>query len=65
MNADQILKALKSGKLSERALLIIADMLSKEITACPPLHAFLIDEINRINKPLREQVDDAIKELDV
>lgn len=65
MNADQILKALKSGKLSEQALRIVSRAVYIRYLEEPTFWEPFVEEINRINKPLREQIDDAIKELDV
>jgi len=67
MNADQILFALKSGRLSETAILDIAVVLNEVLDRSDSKGRFfqLIKEIEQINKPIRQQIDDAIKELDV
>jgi len=67
MNADQILFALKSGRLYETAILDIAVVLNEVLDRSDSKGRFfqLIKEIEQINKPIRQQIDDAIKELDV
>lgn len=63
----QIITALKSGRLSETAILDIAIILNNvlERPGSKGLYYQLIKEIEQINKPTRQQVDNAIKELDV
>lgn len=61
----QIITALKSGRLSEAAILDIAIILNDRLQLGDPMFSQLIKEIQEINKPIRQQVDDAIKELDV
>ena len=62
----QIITALKSGRLSETAILDIAIILNHRLqNADANYFTQLIKEIEQINKPIRQQVDDAIKELDV
>ncbi len=62
-----IFTALKSGRLSETAILDIAIILNEVLDRSDSKGRFnqLIKEIEQINKPIRQQVDDAIKELDV
>ena len=62
----QIITALKSGRLSEAAILDVAIVLNDHLNHTET-NRFdqLIKEIEQINKPIRQQVDDAIKELDV
>ena len=61
----QIITALKSGRLSEAAILDIAIILNDRLQLGDPMFSQLIKEIEQINKPIRQQIDDAIKELDV
>jgi len=61
----QIITALKSGRLSEAAVLDIAIILNDRLQLGDPMFSQLIKEIEQINKPIRQQIDDAIKELDV
>jgi len=62
----QIITALKSGRLSEAAILDIAVILNHRLQESDAnCYAQLIKEIEQINKPIRQQVDDAIKGLDV
>jgi len=63
----QIITALKSGRLSETAILDIAIILNYRLQEEDSKGRFfqLIREIEQINKPTRQQVDNAIKELDV
>ena len=62
----QIIHAIKSGRLSEAAILDIAVILNHRLQESDAnYYAQLIKEIQEINKPIRQQVDDAIKELDV
>ena len=65
MNADQILFALKSGRLSEQALRVISRAVLYAYLLHPESFQPLVETIQEINKPIRQQVDDAIKELDV
>ena len=61
----QIITALKSGRLPETAILSVAIILNDRLQLGDPMFSELIKEIEQINKPIRQQVDDAIKELDV
>ena len=63
---QQIIHAIKSGRLPETAILDIAVILNHRLQESDAnCYAQLIKEIEQINKPIRQQVDDAIKELDV